>query len=125
MELNRSIRGAREAEALVDGGYYRWRTPVPHPFYNGVVCSDRPGDDAAERAASTVAYFRDHKVASFIWWQDSPEGSMDWAPILREHGFVLDETLPGMAAELPALTVPRDLAALDIRHVADLATLET
>jgi GNAT superfamily N-acetyltransferase len=120
--LNRNLRHAASAETHEAAGFFRWRTPVPHAWYNGMISSEPPGPDASETVRATVEYFKGHGVAAFTWWLPPGLRADDWSPHLLPHGFAFDQRTPGMArdlADLPALEAP----GLDIRRVEDRETL--
>jgi GNAT superfamily N-acetyltransferase len=118
------MRNSSAAEYREEGGYYTWHTPIPHPWYSGVVCSVPPGPDADDAARASIEYFKARGVAAFIWWFAPEVRAADWSPYLLPHGFVLDQRTPGMAADLAGLSAPEPLAPVEIRRVEDLETLD-
>lgn len=121
-ETNRNLRHSAATESLEAGGLFRWRTPVEHPWYNGVICAGPPGPAAGEQARAAVEYFKAHGVAKFTWWPDPRRDSAEWAPHLLPCGFALDSRTPGMAMDLADLPDAATVA-LEIRRVSDPATL--
>lgn len=123
--LSRHMRHSPATEWREEGGLYTWRTPIPHPWYNGVVCTEPPGPNADEAARASIEYFKAHNVAAFIWWFAPEIDLAGWAAHLLPHGFVHDQRTPGMArdlADLPAVDLP---PSVEIRCVEDRETLHT
>ncbi len=116
--LNRHMSHSAAAEVDESGGLFRWRTPVPHAYYNGVLCFGSPGAGAADAARAVVEYFRVHQVAACSWWPAPGLPLEEWSPHLLPHGFVADWRLPGMALDLDSLSAPPP-TGLDIRLVED------
>jgi ribosomal protein S18 acetylase RimI-like enzyme len=116
-ELNRALAWSRETEALVEPGFFRWRTNVLHPLYNGVVSAALPDADTPQRVTEAIAYFRRHGHRSFLWWLDAGVPVAAWAPVLEPHGLTLDRSIPGMAAAMEDL-VEANVADVEIRRVA-------
>jgi GNAT superfamily N-acetyltransferase len=125
--LNRRLCLSPVAECLEVGGLFRWRTPVDHAWYNGVLCAEPPGEGAAAAARSMIEYFKSNRVAAFTWWLAPGIRTEDWAPHLLSQGYGLNQRLPGMArdlAGLPAWEPPTPaVPPLEIRLVEDRETL--
>jgi GNAT superfamily N-acetyltransferase len=132
--LNRNLGRSPHAAVLERSNFYRWRTQVPHPYFNGVIVSAPPDATSRERVREALAYFRAEGVAATTWWLEPDVPAASWVPLLFEHGLTLDEQLPGMAVVLddlkggpgagtPAPDGAAFLGALDIRTVDDRATL--
>ncbi|MEW5961735.1 MAG: hypothetical protein AB1801_28790, partial [Chloroflexota bacterium] len=47
---------------------FRWHTAVAHPWFNGILSTQPPAEDAAQMVGDALAYFRSRGVASFTWW---------------------------------------------------------
>ncbi|HET9950288.1 MAG TPA: GNAT family N-acetyltransferase [Candidatus Eisenbacteria bacterium] len=131
MALNRFLGGSTKTEVHRAPGTFRWQTPVPHPFFNGVVVSEPPGAGAEARARSTLDYFASKGVSAITWWFDPGVSAEAWAPLLLGLGFQFDPNLPGMAAPLDDIVsdaaIPRGrdaiAAFLEIRRVEGSAML--
>ena len=96
-------------------------TGIPHPFMNGIFCTQLTSGDAIKESLTP---FKARKVP-FMWWIGSAAQSADWGKQLESHGLVYGENFSGMAADLPALN--EDLASpsgLTIEPVSDKETLE-
>jgi GNAT superfamily N-acetyltransferase len=117
--FNRHLRHAPATEWYDEAGLYVWRTPIPHEYYNGVVCDGPPGPGAGEAARAAVEFFRAGAVPAFVWWLGSRVGPSEWAPHLPPGSFALEAKIPGMAAELASLRDDPRLAPVEIRRVLD------
>jgi GNAT superfamily N-acetyltransferase len=137
--LNRYLGRSPYAEVDEVPGYYRWRTAIRHPYFNGVIVSSPPDAAAGERIRGAAAYFLSKGVDAATWWLDPAVPVESWAPVLTEHGLTLDSQLPGMAmaleelADEPAGVAPvlsgvvakRTPMDIDIKRVEGSATLRT
>ena len=115
--LNRYVRHSCATEWREEGGFYIWRTPIPHRWYSGVVCSEPPGADADRAVGAAVAFFKARSVPSFAWWPASGLHLAAWSPYLLRHGFAHDSRIPGLAADLagvPAAALPSSVAILRV-----------
>jgi GNAT superfamily N-acetyltransferase len=107
-------------------GWLRWRTPISHPWFNGVLCSRPPVEGDAALVETTLAFFRSRGTPSMTWWLSPDLPAAAWAPLLQPHGFRLDNSTPGMALALDALPAEQRLPpGLEIVRVEDLSALET
>jgi len=105
-------------------GLVRWRTPVPHAWLNGVLCSRLPGHDERPAVDETLAYFRAHNVPAISWWLDSPLEMGDWERHLGRRGFRYERGTPGMAVSLGDLQDGRAVAGLEVVNVQDASALQ-
>lgn len=121
--LNRHVRHSSATEWREEGGLYIWRTPIPHPWYSGVICSEPPGANAAAAARAAVDYFKACGVPSFAWWPVPEVDLARWAPHLLPIGFGLDPRIPGLAADLEDLPEPAPPPSVEIHRVQDEDTL--
>jgi GNAT superfamily N-acetyltransferase len=124
-EFNRHLRRSPATESYEEGGLYVWHTPIPHEYYNGVVCTEPPGPNAGDAARAAVEFFKARNTASFIWWLGPQVQPPDWSPHLLRHGFALDQRIPGMGADLGNLAEPERPSRAEIRRVEDPETLRT
>lgn len=125
-EFFRYLQVSPATEYYEGEGLARWRTPVPHAWLNGVLCSRPPRADEGPLIADTVAYFRGRDVPLCSWWLEPQLAWVDWERQLARRGFRCDRTTPGMAADLCGL--PPDVgmvAGLQVVTVQDEATLGT
>jgi ribosomal protein S18 acetylase RimI-like enzyme len=114
MALNRILGRSPKTEVHREPGFFRWHTPGPLPFFNGVVVSSPPGAGVDSQARSTLAYFEAKGVSSITWWLDPGVSAEAWSPLLLGLGFTLDPNFPGMAAPLDSLV--RKVAIRSERH---------
>lgn len=94
-----NISGKHENERFI-----RWRTPVPHPWFNGILAKQPAAPEDESFIEESIAYFRDHQVGIFTFWMDPPQTRADWESALKKFGFGYSDTTPGMAVELNALS---------------------
>jgi GNAT superfamily N-acetyltransferase len=107
-----------------DAGMVRWRTPLRHPWFNGVLCTAPASHEAAHMVADAIAYFREHDVAIFTWWLDNDVASGPWERPLLAQGLRYDDNTPGMAIDLDEIAGARPAPdGLTIRRVEDEAML--
>jgi len=84
----------------------RWDTAIPHPWFNGVLSTRPPAQDAAQTVRATLEHFRSRGVGSFSWWLAPQLDPTAWRRQLLAHGFRYDDHTPGMAVDLAALPAP-------------------
>ena len=114
------------AENFEDERFTRWYTPLPHPWFNGVLCSKTPADGDAEFIGETVNYFKNKKVDTFTWWMEPQLKRSDWEPVFSRSGFGFSDDTPGMAVDLHLLDESiLKVEGLEIRSVEDEASLRT
>lgn len=53
-----------------DGKFTRWRVPIPHPWFNGVLSSQPPEEQDEAYIEETIRYFRAQQVNVFTWWME-------------------------------------------------------
>jgi GNAT superfamily N-acetyltransferase len=119
--------GRAAATEMDEGpGWLRWRTPISHPWFNGVLCNRPPLEGDAAFVEQTLAFFRGRGVQSITWWLTPDQPPAEWAPYLQAHGFQFDDNTPGMALILDNLPAQERLPpGLEIAVVEDEAALET
>ncbi len=83
--------------------FARWRVPIPHPWFNGVLSSRPPEEQDDAFIEETIQYFRAQQVRTFTWWMEPPLNFSDWEPMLSRYGFTSLRDTPGLAVELQAL----------------------
>ena len=107
-------------------GWLRWRTPIGHAWFNGVVCGRSPIEGDTAFVESTMGYFRAHDTPAITWWLSPGQPAADWTPLLQPHGFRYDDSVPGMALPLDILPNEQRLpAGVEILPVDDRSTLAT
>jgi ribosomal protein S18 acetylase RimI-like enzyme len=119
-----ALQNAAQTEMFRDARVMRWHTPIPHPWFNGVVAYTAPDEQAMQWVGDTIAFFRDRNIPIFTWWLDPDVVMSAWDDILRAHGFQFDHGEPGMAVVLDALAENFGAPpALEIARVNDLEML--
>lgn len=116
----------RSAEYFENASFARWYTSVPHPWFNGVLCSAPPRAGDENFLEETLTFFRDRNIGAFTWWLNTDLKRADWDGFLLERGFGFSDDTPGMAVDLANLSeaLPKP-EGLEIRLVQDEGTLKT
>jgi len=119
--------GRSEVTEMDEGpGWLRWRTPIAHPWFNGVLCNRPPVEGDGALVESSLAFFRARGTASLTWWPDPGMPAAAWAPFLQPHGFGFTDSTPGMELALDVLPAEQKLPpGLEIFPVENLAALQT
>ncbi len=105
-------------------GLVRWRTPVPHAWLNGVLCSRLPSEDEGPTLDQTLAYFKASNTPMVSWWLEPHLPTTDWERLLARRGFRYERGTPGMAVDLNHLQGEGEgVPGLDIRPVQNVAGL--
>jgi ribosomal protein S18 acetylase RimI-like enzyme len=104
--------------------FVRWHTPLPHPWFNGLLCNIPPAKSDADFIQETVQYFSERQVDTFTCWFQPHLSRSDWAPLLSSFGFGFSDGTPGMTVDLQTLPEsPSIPPGLEIRTVEDEATM--
>ena len=120
--LSRSIPD----EHFENGMFTRWYTPLPHPWFSGVLSANRPGEHDEAFIEEAIRYFHSKGVNTFTWWMEPHLKRSDWEPILSQHGFGFAEDTPGMAVDLDEINEsPQPVDGFEIRRVDDEESLRT
>lgn len=125
-DLFRLMSSASPEEHFENEKFIRWYTPLPHPWFNGVLSTKafEEADDAF--IDETIQYFRGKGINTFTWWMDPPLRPADWKPALSKRGFGFSDDTPGMAVDLQALNESQPpIDRLEIRDAADEEFLRT
>src|SRR5215510_9898170 len=105
--------------------FTRWGSPIPHPWFNGVLCSQPPEADETF-IDEAIEYFRTRNTRTFTWWMEPPLGSSAWEGALSKRGFGFSNDTPGMAMDLQSIEeLPAQMDGLEIRFVEDEKVLRT
>lgn len=114
-----------KSEYTENPGLIRWHTPIPHPWFNGILSAEPAPLEDEQLIRDMVSYFKSRGVARFTWWLEPGVKADGWARHLSRYGFHYDKSTPGMAVRLSALphSIPHP-EHLVIRVVEDLDTLE-
>ena len=122
----RHLSRSNPEEHFENGKFTRWYTPLPHPWFSGVLSARQPGktDDGFIEEANR--YFDAKGVNTFTWWMEPHLKRSDWEPALSKHGFGVSDETPGMAVDLNKITEsPQPAAGFEIRSVDDEESLRT
>lgn len=114
-----------KSEFYAQPSLIRWHTPVPHPWFQGVLSAKPAAQDGDQLVGDMVSYFMSRGVTGFTWWLEPDLQADSWSSHLSAHGFRYDKSTPGMAVHLAAL--PRSVPQPEhFTHqvVEDLETLE-
>jgi ribosomal protein S18 acetylase RimI-like enzyme len=113
-------------ENFEDEKFSRWFTPLPHPWFNGVLCHQEPEQADESFIAETIQYFKSKKVNVFTWWLMPHLRPADWEKTLSAYGFGFSADTPGMAMDLLALNGSAGaVPGLEIRLVDEAGLLHT
>lgn len=120
----RYLQRSPVTEYYQDDGIVRWRTPVPHAWLNGVLCSRPPGEDEGPVLDRTLAYFKTSGVPAVSWWLEPNLQTTDWERQLARRGFHYERGTPGMAVDLNDLQDDgQGVPSLDVVTVRNAAGL--
>ncbi len=117
---------AEQTEMECTPAWTRWRTAIPHPWFNGVLVH-QPVDAVEPGAAMQIVnYFRSHVAGNFTWWLDPDLDHPGWATYLAANGFHSADDTPGMTLDLRGISPRRPaLAGCEIHVVGSDAALAT
>lgn len=104
---------------------FRWHTPIPHPWFSGMLSKSPVTSDSRNFVKETISYFTSKKVSSFSWWLAPELSTAEWSKQLLPYGFHYTQDTPGMAIDLTKLQ-PIEISSKDltIRTVSNLAELQ-
>jgi hypothetical protein len=107
-------------------GIARWRTPVPHPWFNGCLLRRLPRAGDVDRLAHALEPFVQPARVPFTLWIEWDIPREPWRPVLETLGFTHDLGAPGMALALGDLPAQAALPpGFAIAPVTDDKTLRT
>jgi ribosomal protein S18 acetylase RimI-like enzyme len=125
-DLFRHMGRSNPAEVVENGQFTRWYTPLPHPWFSGVLSSNLPKDDDGPFIAETIRYFRDRGVHTFTWWLEPDLKPSNWEPVLSGYGFGFSNDTPGMAVDLHEMNESmQSMDGFEIREVKDEESLRS
>jgi ribosomal protein S18 acetylase RimI-like enzyme len=114
------------AEHFENKQFTRWYTALPHPWFNGVLCSNPYNEGDESFIDETVDYFRAKGVNTFTWWMEPHLKPSDWKPALSRHGFGYSNDTPGMAIDLLEMAESlQRVDGLEIRVAGDAESIRT
>ena len=122
----RHVGRSNPAESLENEQFARWYTPLPHPWFNGVLSSDLPRDGDEIFIDETIQYFRTKGINTFTWWLEPHLKPSDWKPVLSRQGFGYSNDTPGMAIDLHEMDETlQAVDGLEIRVAKDPEAMRT
>jgi ribosomal protein S18 acetylase RimI-like enzyme len=122
----RHVGRSNPAEHVENQQFSRWYTPLPHPWFNGILSSDLPRDGDESFIDETIHYFRKKSVNTFTWWLEPHLKPSDWEPSLSRHGFGYSNDTPGMAIDLLEMNETMQRAdGLEIRIAGDAESMRS
>lgn len=122
--LFRSFERSSHVEFLASAKLARWRTKIPHPWFNGILALQPPAGDEGQLIDEMLSYFKSGGVTSLTWWVAPALSTEEWRSPLLAQGFQYDANTPGMAMDLTQLpSTARGPASLVIEQVKDLVEL--
>jgi ribosomal protein S18 acetylase RimI-like enzyme len=122
----RHLSRSNPAEHFENEQFTRWYTPLPHPWFNGVLCSNPYNDTDESFINETVEVFHGQRVQTFTWWLEPQLKPSDWRPALSRHGFGFSNDTPGMAIDLHEMneSMP-NVDGLEIRVAGEAESIRT
>ena len=120
--LSRSV----SEEHFENKKFTRWYTPLPHPWFSGVLSANPPEQNDEAFIAEAIQYFQSKGVNAFTWWMEPHLKRSDWEPALSKNSFGFSDDTPGMAVDLNQLnesSQPPD--GFEVRSVDDEESLRT
>src|SRR5512142_2740692 len=123
-EFFRCLQHAARSEFFADDKLARWRTPIDHSWFNGVVSTQPAGPQADHTIRETIEYFKSRRTVAFSWWFEPTVPIEGWHPLLTYHGLQLENDTPGMAVELSKINedikTPPNFSLRSVATEADL-----
>ena len=119
-------RNRPSGEGLENERFARWYTPLPHPWFNGLLCNTSPSQADGDFIQDSIQYFKKRGVDIFTCWLEPHLKRSEWDSFLSERGFGFSDDTPGMALDLQtlsqAISMPK---GLEIRVVEDETEMRT
>lgn len=118
----RSFQNSSTAFTATKEHEFYWHTPIENIWFNGLLSSDNPGDNAIETINQTISFFRSYNVSSFSWWLSPNLDQSIWSEHLESFGFQYNNDTPGMALDLTNLP-SQSQSTVNVEYVTDHITL--
>ena len=122
-DLFRLMSTSHQPEHFENNGITRWRSVVPHSWFNGLIANEPPSPAREKVLAESLQYFQEKQVKEITFWVDPAVQLSDWSSVMSKYGFVYSKDTPGMALDLNELnTEIPNVDGLEIRVVEDVET---
>jgi hypothetical protein len=82
----RHLSRSSPAENLANEQFTRWFTPLPHPWFNGVLSSNLPDDDV-NHSLPAPKHTSARRCSFLTWWLEPRLKPSQWEPVLTGQGF--------------------------------------
>ena len=113
-------QGRPPGDGVANDDFVRWYTPLPHPWFNGILCNAPPSQTGTDFIEDSIQFFNERKVDTFTCWLNPQLKRSDWESVLSGFGFGFSDGTPGMAIDLQALPESASIPqGLEIRIVED------
>jgi GNAT superfamily N-acetyltransferase len=123
-ELFQHFRQWPQAETHFDADILWSITDIPFPLFNSVLRAQLAANHVDTAIETAIARCKSRKV-SMLWWTGPQTRPPDLGKHLERHGFIQEDSMPGMAADLSGLRVNLPTpSGFHIQRVADDATLK-
>src|SRR5262245_57229334 len=96
----RHLSRSKPAEHFENKHFTRWYSLLPHPLFNGALCSKvyKEGDESFIH--DTIEYFRGKGTRPFTCWVEPHLKPSAWEPAPARHGVGFSNDEPGIAVDL-------------------------
>ncbi|MFC1821321.1 GNAT family N-acetyltransferase [Thermodesulfobacteriota bacterium] len=110
-------RSAAHGDFKEDPDLIQYTTAIPHPMFNGIICTQPVRNDVGDRIDNALSRF---KGLPMVWWNGPFVQSQDIGEHLEQRGFSYLTDYPGMALDLIVMKrEPAKPPGLDIKVVDD------
>jgi ribosomal protein S18 acetylase RimI-like enzyme len=122
VEYVRAARIAPGWEGAIDDDVLRVSADIPLAAVNMVARAHFTPDNVDRRISEVIAWFR-RREKPIGWWVCERDTPADLAVHLVAHGFALEDTAPGMVADLTGIYAEQPPAGVSISRVREPAML--
>ena len=121
----RFLSHSPQTEFYEDTKLIRWHTPIPHPWFNGVLSLQPAFADENQTIQEMLHYFKSRQVSGFTWWLESNLQTSDWTGQLLSQSFQYDGNTPGMMVDLdtlsPLIPLPSQVVLKPVEDLVEIA----